>query len=104
MVTRQEMTQLQEELKKMEDLIHIHIMELLGNCTDPSNICIFYDHSLTDSLQSILHDPDINFNVQEILQFALDICDGMDYLHQHEIYHLNLKSKNIMVTTGFKIG
>jgi len=43
-------------------------------------------------------------SLQETLRFSNEICDALDYAHQHGILHGNLKPSNVLVThQGIKI-
>jgi len=40
----------------------------------------------------------INYSKQEILDILIQICEGLNYLHNRDIIHRDIKSQNIFLT------
>jgi len=66
-------------------------------CTKKPNVCLITEFVERGSLFKILHNHSISITFHQILQFALDTCKGMAYLHNLHIIHRDLKSHNLLV-------
>ncbi|GMP55714.1 hypothetical protein CsSME_00020451 [Camellia sinensis var. sinensis] len=49
------------------------------------------------SLYEYIHKNHIVLNLPQLLQFAIDVCSGMEYLHQNNIIHRDLKTANLLM-------
>lgn len=49
------------------------------------------------SLEDLLFSPDQHFNTQALVRSALEIAQGMSYLHSRRVMHRDLKSANVFV-------
>ncbi|KAI8028624.1 Serine/threonine-protein kinase STY46 [Camellia lanceoleosa] len=49
------------------------------------------------SLYEYIHKNHIVLNLPQLLQFAIDVCSGMEYLHQNDIIHRDLKTANLLM-------
>jgi len=87
------------EMEMMSNLRHDHIVQFLGGCIEPSNLCIIFEYcplSLHDLLKrrrgSLL--PERN-----AVTIASHVAHGMYYLHSCHppVLHLDLKSANVLL-------
>lgn len=49
------------------------------------------------NLYDFLHKQKNVLELPKLLKFALDVCRGMEYLHQNSIIHRDLKTANLLV-------
>eukprot|EP00607_Mallomonas_marina_P010692 CAMPEP_0182421992 /NCGR_PEP_ID=MMETSP1167-20130531/7586_1 /TAXON_ID=2988 /ORGANISM="Mallomonas Sp, Strain CCMP3275" /LENGTH=313 /DNA_ID=CAMNT_0024599681 /DNA_START=112 /DNA_END=1053 /DNA_ORIENTATION=- len=86
-----------DELLVMSKLKHSNIVEFLGACMTPPNLC-FVMEVCEDSLYQLLHVKRVEFTEKETLQMALDIASAMEYLHAQRpcIIHRDLKTHNVL--------
>ncbi|KAF0501370.1 kinase-like protein [Gigaspora margarita] len=91
-----------EELQFLQNAVHPNIIKFYGVTIDHSskyNIMIlqFADGgNLSDYLMKNF--SELQWTRQ--LRIAIEIAEGLEYLHKNDIGHLNLNSKNILVSKG----
>ncbi|MBA0710745.1 hypothetical protein Golax_010013, partial [Gossypium laxum] len=51
------------------------------------------------SLYDYLHKNHNVLKLSQLLKFAIDVCKGMEYLHQNHIIHRDLKTANLLMDT-----
>lgn len=88
-----------DELRREADiaarLSHPNICDLVGVAADSECFCLAYDYCEGGSLLSLLSDSSRYY---EYLPIALDIANGMAYLHSRNVIHRDLKPSNILLT------
>lgn len=88
-----------DELRREADissrLKHPNICDLVGVAADPECFCLAIDYCEGGSLLSLLVDSS---RFYEYLPIALDIANGMAYLHSRNVIHRDLKPSNILLT------
>jgi serine/threonine protein kinase len=88
-----------DELRREADIAallkHNNICDLVGVAADAECFCIAYEFCEGGSLLSLLSDTSRYY---EYLPIALDIANGMAYLHSRNVIHRDLKPSNILLT------
>lgn len=88
-----------DELRREADIAarldHPNICDLVGIAADPECFCLAYDFCEGGSLLSLLSD---SRRYYEYLPIAMDIANGMAYLHSRSVIHRDLKPSNILLT------
>mmetsp|Transcript_31719 Transcript_31719/g.48630 ORF Transcript_31719/g.48630 Transcript_31719/m.48630 type:complete len:1000 (-) Transcript_31719:70-3069(-) len=88
-----------EELQREADIArilrHPNICDLKGVSADAECFCLAYEFCEGGSLLSLLSD---STRFYEYLPIALDIANGMAYLHHLDIIHRDLKPSNVLMT------
>ncbi|KAF9546276.1 hypothetical protein EC957_009889 [Mortierella hygrophila] len=92
------------EIMDVMQLRHPKLVELVGVCLQPPDICIVYEHCSKGTLTEVLVNPDLNFNWLFKLSFMSDISRGMDFLQNSKIQcHGDLRSSNCLVTSRWEV-
>jgi len=88
-----------DELRREADIAarldHPNICDLVGIAADPECFCLAYDFCEGGSLLSLLSD---SRRYYEYLPIAMDVANGMAYLHSRSVIHRDLKPSNILLT------
>ncbi|KFH71442.1 RGC/RGC protein kinase [Podila verticillata NRRL 6337] len=95
---------LRVEIMDVMELRHPKLVELVGVCLQPPDICIVYEHCSKGTLNEVLANPDLNFNWLFKLSFMSDISRGMEFLHNSKIHHHgDLRSTNCLITSRWEV-
>ncbi|KAL6959893.1 Serine/threonine-protein kinase sty17 [Sarracenia purpurea var. burkii] len=86
-----------QEVFIMRKIRHKNVVQFLGACTRPPNLCILTEFMSRGSIYDFLHKQRGVFKFPTLLKVALDISKGMNYLHQNNIIHRDLKTANILM-------
>uniref|UniRef100_A0A4W5K0F1 non-specific protein-tyrosine kinase n=1 Tax=Hucho hucho TaxID=62062 RepID=A0A4W5K0F1_9TELE len=89
---------LRREIDTMRELYHRNIVKYKGVCSEEGeegNLIMEYlpAGSLKDYLPRRKHQTDL----KRLLQYALQICQGMDYLGSQRFIHRDLAARNVLV-------
>lgn len=88
-----------DELRREADIAarlkHPNICDLVGVAADSECFCLAYDYCEGGSVLSLLSDTSRYY---EYLPIALDIANGMAYLHSRNVIHRDLKPSNLLLT------
>ncbi|CAA7410160.1 unnamed protein product [Spirodela intermedia] len=81
---------------------HKNLVYLLGYCDDRNNLALVYEYMQKGSLADFLsgNKEDIGLNWSMRLKIALDVAQGLDYLHSFckpSIVHRDVKTGNILL-------
>ncbi|XP_053384831.1 atrial natriuretic peptide receptor 1-like [Mercenaria mercenaria] len=85
-------------MKHLHELKHANLTTFVGVCTIPEKICSVWEYCSKGSLQDVIENDDIHLDTMFKLSLALDICQGLEYLHKSAIrHHGNLRSSNCVI-------
>lgn len=97
------MAEFRRELKFLTRLRHRHIVQFLGACTTPPDLCIIMDYCDKGSLYGYLHNMNKAFSPFKALKWMSECAKGLVYLHSKEIIHRDIKSGNLLIDEGGSI-
>lgn len=87
---------------------HGNLVKLEGFCIDPedANCYLIYEYIENGSLHSWLHEnKNENLNWKTRLRIAIDVANGMQYIHEHtrpRVVHKDIKSSNILLDSNMR--
>ncbi|XP_046397309.1 activated Cdc42 kinase-like isoform X2 [Ischnura elegans] len=84
---------------------HEHIVRLYGVVLDTNALMLVTELAPLRSLLECLKEPSLrpSFPVLSLCDFAIQICDGMQYLEQKRLIHRDLAARNILVFSKNKV-
>nr|KJB58021.1 hypothetical protein B456_009G190600 [Gossypium raimondii] len=91
---RREFTQ---EVNIMRKIQHKNVVQFFGACATPPNLCIVTEFMSGGSIYDLLHKQKSGFKLPLLLKLAIDVSEGMSYLHQNGIMHRDLKAANLLM-------
>ncbi|ETO18088.1 hypothetical protein RFI_19201 [Reticulomyxa filosa] len=81
-----------------QNLQHKNIVQFLGVAIQPPQLCLIFEYCSHRSLLHVLRDVNTYpFSFDLVLHIALDIAEGMNFLHNNGIVHRDLKPDNILM-------
>lgn len=97
--------QFRSEVRIMRRLRHPNIVLFMGAVTRPPNLSILTEFLPRGSLYRLIHRPNIQIDEKRRLRMALDVAQGMNYLHSSNpvIVHRDLKSPNLLVDKNWVV-
>ncbi|KAJ8567667.1 hypothetical protein K7X08_019875 [Anisodus acutangulus] len=86
-----------QEVFIMRKIRHKNVVQFIGACTRPPNLCIVTEFMSRGSIYTFLHKQRSAFKLPTLLKIAIDVSKGMSYLHQNKIIHRDLKTANLLM-------
>lgn len=86
-----------QEVFIMRKIRHKNVVQFIGACTRPPNLCIVTEFMTRGSIYTFLHKQKGAFKLPTLLKVAIDVSKGMSYLHQNNIIHRDLKTANLLM-------
>ncbi|XP_031400791.1 serine/threonine-protein kinase STY17-like isoform X2 [Punica granatum] len=86
-----------QEIYIMRKIRHKNVVQFIGACTRPPRLCIVTEFMSRGSVYDFLHKQKGVFKLPALLKVAIDVSKGMNYLHQNNIIHRDLKSANLLM-------
>ncbi|PKC68367.1 kinase-like protein [Rhizophagus irregularis] len=90
-----------KELKLLREIdYHSNINHFLGVTNDSMSYILVLEYANEGNLRDYLRNNFASLEWNHKIQMALDITNGLKFLHSKEIIHRDLHSKNILVNNG----
>ncbi|CAN0878808.1 Serine/threonine-protein kinase STY46 [Linum grandiflorum] len=86
-----------QEVYIMRKVRHKNVVQFIGACTKPPSLCIVTEFMSGGSVYDYLHKHKGVFKLPSLLKVAIDVSKGMNYLHQNNIVHRDLKAANLLM-------
>ncbi|KAL9682353.1 hypothetical protein QQ045_014149 [Rhodiola kirilowii] len=86
-----------QEVFIMRKVRHKNIVQFIGAGTKRPNLCIVTEFMKGGSVYDYLHKNKGAFKLPILLKAAIDISRGMEYLHNNDIIHRDLKTANLLM-------
>ncbi|XP_062196792.1 serine/threonine-protein kinase STY8-like [Phragmites australis] len=86
-----------QEVLILRSVNHENILQFYGACTRHPNYCIVTEYMPGGNLYDFLHKQNNLLELLTVLRIAIGISKGMDYLHQNNIIHRDLKTANLLI-------
>ncbi|KAJ8011204.1 hypothetical protein DPEC_G00055740 [Dallia pectoralis] len=90
---------LRREVDTMRELYHQNIVKYKGVCSEEGgrSIKLIMEYLPAGSLKDYLPSRKVQTDPQRLLDYALQICQGMDYLGSQRFIHRDLAARNVLV-------
>nr|KJB29020.1 hypothetical protein B456_005G080000 [Gossypium raimondii] len=88
-----------QEVAILREVQHRNVVRFIGACTKSPQLSIVTEYMPGGSLYDYLHKNHNVLKLSQLLKFAIDVCKGMEYLHQSHIIHRDLKTANLLMDT-----
>ncbi|KAJ6939083.1 hypothetical protein NC651_005506 [Populus alba x Populus x berolinensis] len=88
-----------QEVAILREVQHKNVVRFIGACTKSPHLCIVTEFMPGGNLYDYLHKNHSILELPQLLKFVIDVCKGMEYLHQKNIIHRDLKTGNLLMDT-----
>uniref|UniRef100_A0A8C8IYF1 Mitogen-activated protein kinase kinase kinase 12 n=1 Tax=Oncorhynchus tshawytscha TaxID=74940 RepID=A0A8C8IYF1_ONCTS len=85
------------DIRHLRKLKHPNIITFKGICTQAPCYCILMEYCAQGQLYEVLR-AGRNITPSLLIDWAMGMAGGMNYLHLHKIIHRDLKSPNMLIT------
>ncbi|CAA3005281.1 serine threonine- kinase STY8-like isoform X1 [Olea europaea subsp. europaea] len=86
-----------KEVAILREVQHGNVVRFIGACTKLPHLCIVTEYMPGGSLYEYLHKNHVVLKLSQLLKVAIDVCKGMEYLHNKNIIHRDLKTANLLM-------
>ncbi|KAK3007140.1 hypothetical protein RJ639_016697 [Escallonia herrerae] len=96
--------QFSREVTLLSRLHHQNVIKFVAACRKPPVFCVITEYLSEGSLRAYMHKLELkSLPLQKLIMMALDIAQGMEYIHSQGIIHRDLKPENILINQDFKL-
>ncbi|KAL0735132.1 hypothetical protein Bca4012_011342 [Brassica carinata] len=96
--------QFTKEVTLLSRLSHPNVIKFVGAYKDHPVYCVLTEYLPEGSLRAYLHKPENrSLPLKKLIEFALDIARGMEYIHSRHVIHRDLKPENVLIDEDFQL-
>ncbi|KAJ0266748.1 hypothetical protein HA466_0006930 [Hirschfeldia incana] len=96
--------QFTKEVTLLSRLSHPNVIKFVGAYKDHPVYCVLTEYLTEGSLRAYLHKPENrSLPLKKLIEFALDIGRGMEYIHSRHVIHRDLKPENVLIDEDFQL-
>ncbi|XP_071963011.1 uncharacterized protein [Antedon mediterranea] len=95
-VSQKRLTQFEDEVRIFCKLKHRNIITFYAACIETPNLCIVME-LMNGSLYDELHVKETEFSDTEQTFIAMEVADGLRYLHARNVAHCDIKPTNVLI-------
>ncbi|KAL2612981.1 hypothetical protein R1flu_024673 [Riccia fluitans] len=93
-----------QEVSLLSRLHHRNIVEFVGAMRCPPAFIVIMEYLPGGSLRAFLNkNQGKGLSLKQVLDLAVDIAEGMNYLHSQGVLHLDLKSYNLVLSEDLHV-
>ncbi|CAJ2642886.1 unnamed protein product [Trifolium pratense] len=86
-----------QEVYILSKIHHRNVVKFIGACTKTPYLYLVTEYLSGGSIYDLLHKRNTVLTLPPLLKIAIDVSEGMKYLHQNDIIHRDLKSANLLI-------
>ncbi|KAK7283439.1 hypothetical protein RIF29_12955 [Crotalaria pallida] len=86
-----------QEIHILSKIQHKNVVKFVGACSKPPNLYLVTEYMSRGSMYDFLHLQKAVLALPSLLKVAIDVSEGMKYLHQNDIIHRDLKAANLLM-------
>ncbi|KMZ60519.1 Protein kinase family protein, putative, expressed [Zostera marina] len=84
------------EIEILSKVQHGNVVRFIGACTEPQ-LCLVTEYMAGGSVYDFTRMCPNTLELPVLLKISIDVCKGMEYLHQNGIIHRDLKTANLLM-------
>ncbi|XP_066344915.1 serine/threonine-protein kinase STY8-like isoform X1 [Miscanthus floridulus] len=92
-----------QEIIILKSVNHDNVVRFYGACTKQRKYVIVTEYMPGGNLYDFLHKLKNTLDLTTVLRIAISISKGMDYLHQNNIIHRDLKTANLLMGSDYVV-
>eukprot|EP00253_Pinus_taeda_P013327 PITA_13327 len=94
-----------QDVRILEKLHHFNLVRLLGFCVSDTHSYLVFENADNGSLADCLQSNSPFLSWRRRLEIALDVADGLSYLHNYSVppyVHKDIKSSNVLLDRNIR--
>ncbi|XP_033746182.1 serine/threonine-protein kinase nekl-2-like [Pecten maximus] len=94
-----------ELVSREEDILktvkHHNVVRFVDSFTQGKCVCLVMEYCSDGTLYTFIRKRESKLSEDMFVNFLKQIADGLKYLHRKKVLHRDIKTKNILLTTGY---